>query len=158
MRRLWFALSVAMLFSTLLPTAANAEDPMPFPGTVVAKTNHSYAILVNKLVAAVAKHSMGVVARASATEGAKKIGVTIPGNQVIMVFHPKYAVRMLKASVPAGIEAPLRYYIMENDDHTATLLYRTPSSVFSPYDNADLNKMALELDTVFARIATDAVR
>jgi len=73
-----------------------------------------------------------------------------------MVFHPKYAVRMLKASVAAGIEAPLRFYITENDDGTATLTYRKPSSVFAPYDNADLDAMALELDAIFASIAAAA--
>ena len=75
---------------------------------------------------------------------------------VVMVFHPRFAVRMLEASVPAGIEAPLRFYITENADGTTTLTYREPSSVFAPYDNADLDAMAKELDAIFARIAADA--
>jgi uncharacterized protein (DUF302 family) len=57
---------------------------------------------------------MGLVARASATMGAKSIGKTIPGNMVVMVYRPDFAIRMLKASVPAGIEAPIRFYITEN--------------------------------------------
>ena len=89
-------------------------------------------------------------------KGARKIGVTIPGNMVVMVFHPKFAVRMLQASVPAGIEAPSRFYITENADGTTTLTYREPSSVFAPYDSAELDKMAKELDVIFARIAADA--
>ena len=100
---------------------------------------------------------MGVVARASATNGARNLGITIAGNQVVMVFHPKYAVRMLEASVAAGIEAPLRYYVTENDDGAATLTYRTPSSIFAPYENADLDAMALELDGIFANIAAAAI-
>ena len=75
----------------------------------------------SSLPKAVAKNKMGVVAKASATLGAKKIGVTIPGNMVVMVFHPKFAVRMLEASVPAGIEAPLRFYLTETTDGTTTL-------------------------------------
>ena len=112
--------------------------------------------MVKKLPDAVATNKMGVVAKASATLGAKKIGVTIPGNMVVMVFHPKFAVRMLDASISAGIEAPLRFYITENADGTTTLTYREPSSVFAPYDSAELNKMARELDVIFARIAADA--
>jgi uncharacterized protein (DUF302 family) len=112
--------------------------------------------MVKKLPEAVAKNKMGVVAKASATLGAKKIGVTIPGNMVVMVFHPKFAVRMLDASVPAGIEAPLRFYITENADGTTTLTYREPSSVFAPYGSAKLDQMAKELDVIFARIAADA--
>ena len=146
----------AGVFTILISLAAAAHDATPFPGTHVIKTGHSYQAMVKKLPDAVAKNKMGVVAKASATLGAKKIGVTIPGNMVVMVFHPKFAVRMLDASIPAGIEAPLRFYITEDADGTTTLTYREPSSVFAPYDSAELNKMARELDVIFARIAADA--
>ena len=147
----------AVLFGLVLSTVASADNPMPYAGTVVSKSGHSYETLGDRLLSAIARNKMGVVARASATNGAKKIGIDIAGNQVVMVFHPKYAVRMLQASIAAGIEAPLRYYITENDDGTATLTYRTPSSVFAPYDNDALDAMASELDVIFAQIAADAL-
>ena len=153
--RSWLPLGAA-LFAVLVSLGASADNPTPFPGTHVIKTAHSYQAMVEMLPKAVAKNKMGVVARASATLGAKKIGITIPGNMVVMVFHPRFAVRMLDASVPAGIEAPLRFYITENADGTTTLTYREPSSVFAPYENVDLDKMAKELDAIFARIAADA--
>jgi uncharacterized protein (DUF302 family) len=153
--RRWLSLGAGIL-GILFFLGASAHDATPFPGTHVIKTGHSYQAMVKKLPAAVAKNKMGVVAKASATLGAKKIGVTIPGNMVVMVFHPKFAVRMLDASIPAGIEAPLRFYITENADGTTTLTYREPSSVFAPYDSAELNKMARELDVIFASIAADA--
>ncbi len=73
-----------------------------------------------------------------------------------MVFRNDYAVRMLEASVPAGIEAPIHLYVTENADDTASLRYRTPSAVFAPYQSAKLDEMAKELDPVFERIASDA--
>lgn len=141
----------------LAPAGVTADNPTPYPGTRVMKTTHSYETLVQRLEDAIKENKMGIVARASATLGAKSIGVTIPGNMVVMVYHPKYAVRMLEASVPAGIEAPIRYYITEDADGTATLTYRTPSSVFNPYENTELDQMAKELDGIFERIAEDAV-
>lgn len=150
-------LTVILFVGFALPfTGALADNPTPYPGTHVMKTPHSYEALVQRLDDAVKDNKMGIVARASATLGAKSIGVTIPGNMVVMVYHPKYAVRMLDASVSAGIEAPIRFYITENADGTATLTYRTPSSIFGPYENAELNEMAKELDGVFDRIARDA--
>ena len=146
----------AGLVCMLASATASADNATPFPGTHVIKTGHSYQAMVEKLPKAVANNKMGVVARASATLGAKKIGVTIPGNMVVMVFHPKFAVRMLEASVPAGIEAPLRFYITENGDGTTTLTYRDPSSVFAPYGSKKLDEMARELDGIFAKIAADA--
>ena len=64
---------------------------------------------------------------------------------------------MLKASVPAGIEAPNRFYITEDPaSGKATPTYRTPSSVFGPYKNVDRVAMTKELDVIFAKIAADA--
>ena len=64
---------------------------------------------------------------------------------------------MLKASVPAGIEAPIRFYITEDPaSGKATLTYRTPSGVFGPYKNTDRVAMAKELDVIFAKIVADA--
>ena len=102
---------------------------------------------------------MGLVTRASATLGAKKmLKKTIPGNMVVGVYRPDFAVRMLEASVPAGIEAPIRLYITENDDGTATLSYKMPSAVFAPYEDggAKLRELAAELDAIFDKIARQA--
>jgi len=150
------ALSLAMAL-VLAGTPAMAQKSTPFPGTKIIKTSHDYKTLTQRLGKAIKKNKMGLVNSASATLGAKRVlDKIIPGNMVIGVFHPRFAVRMLKASVPAGIEAPLRFYITENDDKTATITYRTPTSIFAPYGNADLDTMAKELDGIFASIARDA--
>jgi len=108
------------------------------------------------LESAVKANKMGVVTRASASRGAKGRGLDIPGNAVIGVYRNDYAVRMLEASVPAGIEAPLRFYLTERTDGLTGLSYKRPSAVFAPYGSADLDAMAAQLDTVFAKIANDA--
>jgi uncharacterized protein (DUF302 family) len=145
--------------SLALPAIGKAETVTPYPGTVEMKTGKTYGVLVESLTNAIKMNKMGLVARASATMGAKSIGKTIPGNMVIMVFRPDFAIRMLKASVPAGIEAPIRYYITEDPGTgKATLTYRSPSSVFGPYKNAELDDMAKELDAIFAKIASDATQ
>lgn len=158
-------LPIRFIFAAVLLTAgfglvaapAMAQKSMAYPGTKVMKTSHSYKMLLQKLEAAIKKNKMGLVNRASATVGAKRVlKMTIPGNMVIGVYHPRFAVRMLKASVPAGYEAPIRFYVTENADKTATLTYRTPTSLFAPYGSAELNVMARELDGIFAAIARDA--
>jgi uncharacterized protein (DUF302 family) len=128
-------------------------------GWEVLPTAHSFPILVARLDDAVKANKMAVVTMASASEGAKAHGFTIPGNRVVGVFRNDFARRMLAASVPAGIEAPIRFYLTENTDSTATLSYRKPSSVFAPYFNratSDLKSLATELDAIFGRIAADA--
>jgi uncharacterized protein (DUF302 family) len=126
-------------------------------GTVSMKTKHGYAALVARVERAVEANGMAVVASASASRGAAARGVTIPGNAVIMVFRNDFAVRMLQASVPAGIEAPVRLYVTENADGTANLAYRRPSALFAPYRTPALDGLGAELDAVFERIVHDAV-
>ncbi len=121
---------------TIIGTPATAQNSTAYPGTKIINTSHGYATLLQRLDRAVKNNKMGLVNRASATLGAKRVlGLKIPGNMVIGVYHPRFAVRMLKASVPAGMEAPIRFYVTENADNTATLTYRTPSSLFAPVDN-----------------------
>jgi len=136
-------------------SAAHATQNAPYPGTVAIDTTLRFATLVKRVQQAVRAQRMGIVAQASASRGAAARGVTIPGNAVIMVFRNDYAVRMLAASVAAGIEAPLRLYVTETAAG-ARLTYRKPSAVFAPYGSAKLDAMAKELDDVFQRIAGGA--
>jgi uncharacterized protein (DUF302 family) len=153
MRTMLFAF-LGLFAMTGVATAASGEN-----GMTVLPTKHSFPELVAKLDAAVQAANMGLVTRASASGGAAGRGVKIPGNMVVGVYRNDFAVRMLEASVPAGIEAPIRFYVTENTDGTATLSYRAPSVVFAPYKGGDkLKALAKELDGIFARIAADAVK
>jgi uncharacterized protein (DUF302 family) len=136
---------------------AGAETHHPVPGTVVMNSSHSFQDLRGRLEEAVMANDFAVVTRASASAGAEARGVSIPGNLVVGVFRNDYAVRMLEASVPAGIEVPLRFYVTENPDGTATLTYRKPTAIFAPYGVPALDAMAAELDPIWQQIAEQAV-
>jgi uncharacterized protein (DUF302 family) len=153
----WFQPAAWLLAVVLMwaPFPVTAADH-PYPGTNVVRTEYRFDQLLGRLERAIADHKMGLVAQASASRGAAARGVKIPGNAVLMVFHNDYAVRMLKASVPAGIEAPLRLYVTENPDGTASITYRLPSAVFAPYGSGELDRMAQELDVILRNIVHDA--
>ena len=147
-------LALLVLFATAAANAAEGEN-----GMRVMPTRHSFEQLVAKLDASVQANKMAVVTRASASMGAAARGVKIPGNMVVGVYRNDFAVRMLEASVPAGIEAPIRFYLTERADGKATLSYRPPSVVFAPYEGGEtLKALATELDGIFAKIAADAVQ
>lgn len=127
------------------------------PGSTTVRTQMDFGALVESLNKAVEAEGFFVVTRASASVGASRRGVTIPGNMVVGVYRNDYAVRMLEASVASGIEAPLIFYITTNSDGTASLTWRTPSAVFAPYEGgAALTEMAAELDVAWAAIAKRA--
>ena len=143
----------------LTSTAALAEMPDALEGFAIHASNHDYPSLVERLDEAIAASDLNKLSAASATVGARNLGEEIPGNMVVHAFAPTFAIRMLEASIAAGYEAPLRFYITENDDGTATLSYKTASFVFAPYEDGGeaLKTLAAELEAIQAAIAADAV-
>lgn len=153
-------LILAALLSACLTLPVFAEIA-PREGWSVTPTSKSYTDLIDAVKAAAKTNKMGVVTQAGPTGAAKKRGVTIPGNRVIGLFNNFYAVDVLNLSTAAMIEAPIRMYVTENTDGTATLSYKTPSFVFAPYlDEAgpELARIAGELDVIFAAISAQATQ
>lgn len=156
-----FRILLGLVGASMILSAALGGTVKPRDGWVVVDTRLSFAALAERLEAAVKAEKMGLVTSASASEGAKMAGVTIPGNRVVGVFRNDFARRMLSASVAAGIEAPIHFYVTENPDGTATLSYKRPSFVFAPYlgeDNGALKALAGELDEIFAKISNAATK
>lgn len=150
---------LALVLMTLPLSAQDVADMAPRPGWSVLPTPHDFDTLVARTDAAIAEHGMAVVTRAGPTQAAASRGIDIPGNMVIGVFNNDFAVRILRLSTPAMIHAPIRLYLTENADGTATLSYILPSELYAAYvleADPDLFDVAFELDGIFAAIAEDA--
>jgi uncharacterized protein (DUF302 family) len=132
---------------------SDAEFVGPYPGTISWQTDYSFHDLVGRLQKSVAANGMTVLATSSATVR----GGGIPDNAVLLVFRNDYAVRMVQASALAGMEAPIRLYVTAGPDKKATIIYRTPTSIFALYDNPKLDELAAEMDQIFAKIVDDAI-
>jgi uncharacterized protein (DUF302 family) len=144
-----------MFFAMLVTATPTVLADSPAPGTKTLQSSVAFDELTARLEKSIEANKMALVAQASASKAAAARGVKIPGNAVFMVFRKDYAVR-LAASIPAGIEAPLRLYVTEGADGKASITFRTPSAVFAPYANGDLDAMARELDPVFEKIVHEA--
>jgi uncharacterized protein (DUF302 family) len=150
---------IVMMMAICWGMAAQAEMAAR-DGWVVMPSDKSFAALVDDVKVAAKSQKMGVVTQAGPTGAAKARGITIPGNRVIGLFNNIYAVRILGLSTAAMIEAPIRVYVTENTDGSATLSYKTPSFVFAPYvqeAGPDLAAAASELDAIFLTIAQQSI-
>jgi len=146
----------AGLLALILAAPVGADPRWPDQGWQVTPTSLAYDDLLEALRKAVEAEGMFVVTEAGPTAAAANRGITLPGNRVVGVFRNDYAVRILRLSVPAMIEAPMRFYVTENDNGSATLSWKTPSHLLEPYvDEAgeELEAVARELDTLFTAIA-----
>jgi len=137
----WFATGPARAQDARITVISQA----PFPQVVGA------------LERAITEEKMGLVCQANAQRGAATRGVTIKGNQVLMVFRPDFAVRLLAADAKAGFEAPIRLYVYENADGTATVSYLPPTAVFAAYRHPEVQAVAAELDPIFRAIVDRAL-
>ncbi len=156
--RLRLILLALMCSLYALPSAADTLSPRD--GWKIHPTQFAYPVLVDRLAAAIKAEKMGLVTQASASDGARGQGIEIPGNRVLGVYRNDFARRMLEASLAAGIEAPIRFYVTEDDAGSATLSYKTPGHVFAPYmeeGGADLRALADELDAIFEAIVERAI-
>ena len=160
-----FATTAALVAFLALPAQSPASEPAwsarltPREGWSVQSSPHDFATLVDRLKTAAKSRKLFVVTQAGPTGAAKKRGIEIPGNRVIGLFNNDFAVRTLRESVAAMIEAPIRFYVTEDPDGSATLSWKTPSLVFAPYMDAagpDLAAMASELDAIFDAIGARA--
>lgn len=151
----------AAFLTAAFGTVAVAQGIAPREGWAVHPTAKPYAQLIDDVKTAARAQGLGVVTEAGPTAAAAKRGITIPGNRVIGLFNNDYAVQILGLSTAAMIEAPLRVYVTENADGTATLSYKLPSHVFAAYADeggAALAELAAALDADFASVAAQSSR
>ncbi len=150
MRLYTFVVLAIALSGSALPAVAQE-------GRITAVSRAPFATVAARLAEAIAEQKMALVCHADAQAGASARGVKIKGNQVMMVFRNDFAVRLLAADPKAGFEAPIRIYLSENPDGTATISYLPPSVVFAPYPHPEVRAVAAELDPIFKAIVERAL-
>ena len=149
---------ISRFVAAVAVTAALGVSPaLAQDGRITAVSRAPFPKVAEALEKAVAEHKMALVCHANAQKGAAGRGVTIRGNQVLMVFRNDIAVRLLAADPQAGFEAPIRIYVYENADGTATVSYVPPSAVFAPYKHPEVKAVAAELDPIFKAIVDTAL-
>lgn len=163
MRKTTLGLVLAVGLAMMSPVAAQAgsEKSLKRDGWITHETDIPFKELYPRLKAAIKTTELRHITTASASAGAKGRGLTIPGNRVVGVYNNFFAVRMLEASVAAGMEAPIRFYLTEKPRGGSNLSYKIPTEIFRPYfedGGRELRQMAGELDDLFAQIAAETIK
>ena len=160
-----FVFVIAMLIGIWVAATASGfagtQKSLKRDGWITHETGIPYKELYPRLKEAIKTTELRQITTASASAGAKGRGLTIPGNRVVGVYNNFFAVRMLEASIAAGFEAPLRFYLTERRDGSSNLTYKIPTEVFRPYfdeGGKPLRQMAKELDSLFAKIAAETIK
>ncbi|GGF09395.1 hypothetical protein GCM10011611_13590 [Aliidongia dinghuensis] len=147
-------LLIVLPLAMAAPALADESEPEsvgPYPGTISLQTGYPQADTVRRLEKSVRANGLTLVA--TVNSGGR--GQT--GASVILVSSGDYWGRILRVDQLAGMEMPIRLYVVDNGNRTSAVVYRTPSSIFALYDMPELDRLAGELDQVFAKVIDDAV-
>lgn len=100
---------------------------------------------VATLKTAIEAQGLKLVAHINGQANAAKIGVEVPTDQILEIFHPSYAVRVWEACKPAGIDIPLRIHV-SGDGDVLRISTRSACDVFAPWASPELNAIGAELE------------
>jgi uncharacterized protein (DUF302 family) len=74
-----------------------------------------------------------------------------------LVGNPALALQMTQHDVRASLYAPLRVLLYEDQDGGTTIEYDGPASLFGQFGNAQVDRIARQLDDKIAALATTAL-
>jgi uncharacterized protein (DUF302 family) len=75
-----------------------------------------------------------------------------------LVGNPLFAIQMTQHDVRAGLYAPLRVLLYENEDGKTCVEYDKPSSQFGQFGNASVTEVATMLDRKLEQLVAEATR
>jgi uncharacterized protein (DUF302 family) len=75
-----------------------------------------------------------------------------------IVGNPLYAIQMTQHSIGAGLYAPLRVLLYENDENKVCIEYDRPSSLFAQFSDDRITQVAASLDKKLEDLAATAMR
>lgn len=147
---------VVLATATASMTSAHADESEPeavgpYPGTVSLASSYALTEAVRRVEKAVRANGLTLVQTVN-SGGRGQTGVS-----VILVSSSDYWGRILKLNQLAGMEMPIRIYVTDTGNRTSAVIYRAPSSIFALYDSPELDRIAIDLDQIFAKIVDDAI-
>src|SRR5271170_2220014 len=75
-----------------------------------------------------------------------------------LVGNPLFAIQMTQHDIRAGLYAPLRVLIYENEEAKTCVEYDKPSSLFGQFENAKVTDVATMLDLKLEQLVAKAIQ
>src|SRR5262245_31511154 len=75
-----------------------------------------------------------------------------------LLGNPLFAVRMTQHDIRAGLYAPLRVLVYEDEGGRTCVEYDRPSSLFGQFGNASVTEVATMLDRKLEQLVAEAIR
>ena len=111
---------------------------------ITRSASGSFDEVVERLLAALERRSITVFAVIPHSAGARKVGLDLPDQTVVIFGNPQVGTPLMQADATVGIDLPLRILVWDKDG-TTTLGYHDPFDLAAEYSldgvGAELERM-----------------
>ena len=106
---------------------------------------------IDALVAALEQRSITVFARIDHAEGARRAGLDLPEETVLVFGNPQAGTPLMQGDPKIGIELPLKILVWD-DDGTTTLGYRDPTTLADDYSLGQAAGVLAQMQRLLAEL------
>lgn len=118
----------AALLALALSTPAQADDAQAI---VVKASPHPVAETLDRLTGALEKKGITVFARIDHAAGAKKVGLELRPNQVLIFGNPKLGTPLMQARPGVGLDLPMKVQAFEDPQGQVWVRYVRPAGLLA---------------------------
>jgi len=117
---------------------------------VTKKSQHSVAVTIDRLEAALKKKGITIAARWRHSEAAKKAGMTLRPTELLIFGNPKLGTPLMQSDQRVGLDLPMKVLAYEDDKGQVWVIYTAPTALAATYGIKDrddvVKKMTGALD------------
>ena len=118
---------------------------------------HTVPATVDRVIAALGRRGVTVFARIDHAAGARKAGLTLADEEVLIFGDPRAGTVLMQADATVGYELPLRLLIWDARGQTM-IGYRRPTELRDDFAVAGQLETLRRMDTLLEQITAEASR
>lgn len=129
---------------------------MSVEGLTVASSQFDPATTMNRLVAAVEKRGIGILARIDHAAAAEKAGLALRPTELLIFGNPKVGTALMQVQQTAGIDLPLKALVWSDASGKTWLAYDNPDWIAARHGIMEADNTVKAMTAGLAAIAKEA--
>ncbi len=118
---------------------------------------HTVPATIDRVIAALARRGIGVFARIDHAAGARKAGLTLADEELVIFGDPRAGTPLIQADPTIGYELPLRLLVWDAGGQTK-IGYRRPTELAGDYAVAAQLETLRRMENLLQQISAESSR
>jgi uncharacterized protein (DUF302 family) len=123
---------------------------------LITASPYSVSATLDRVVAALARRDVAVLARIDQGGGAQAAGLELADEELLIFGDPRVGTLLMQSDRSIGYELPLRVLAWD-DDGTTRIAYRPARELLSSYAVADRDEVLARMDQLLEAIIAESI-